>query len=128
MNKCMMQIIDVIDKLDSMPNDKHLHIIVDTIDDDKKIKLMECISLCITKESVNYLITRTRKGSNIIAVYLLKTKDGSFSEEELKKMNITIDYSHIIHNPFDLKINRIEYVDRGRYNHHHIHSDQWIYV
>lgn len=36
MNKCMMQIIDVIDKLDSMPNDKHLHIIVDTIDDDKK--------------------------------------------------------------------------------------------
>lgn len=128
MNKCMMQIIDVIDKLDSMPNDKHLHIIVDTIDDDKKIKLMECISLCITKESINYLITRTKKGSNIIAVYLLKTKDGSFSEEELKKMNITIDYSHIIHNPFDLKINRIKYVDRGRYNHQHIHEDEWIYV
>lgn len=128
MNKCMMQIIDVIDKLDSMPNDKHLHIIVDTIDDDKKIKLMECISLCITKESINYLITRTKKGSNIIAVYLLKTKNGSFSEEELKKMNITIDYSHIIHNPFDLKINRIKYVDRGRYNHQHIHEDEWIYV
>ena len=128
MNKCMMQIIDIIDKLDSMSNDKHLHIIVDTIDDDKKIKLMECISLCITKESINYLITRTKKGSNIIAVYLLKTKDGSFSEEELKKMNITIDYSHIIHNPFDLKINRIKYVDRGRYNHQHIHEDEWIYV
>lgn len=128
MNKCMMQIIDVIDKLDSMPNDKHLHIIVDTIDDDKKIKLMKCISLCITKESISYLITRTKKGSNIIAVYLLKTKDGSFSEEELKKMNITIDYSHIIHNPFDLKINRIKYVDRGRYNHQHIHEDEWIYV
>lgn len=128
MNKCMMQIIDVIDKLDSMSNDKHLHIIVDTIDDDKKIKLMECISLCITKESINYLITRTKKGSNIIAVYLLKTKNGSFSEEELKKMNITIDYSHIIHNPFDLKINRIKYVDRGRYNHQHIHEDEWIYV
>lgn len=128
MNKCMIQIIDVIDKLDSMPNDKHLHIIVDTIDDKEKVKLMECISLCITKESINYLITRTKKGSNIIAVYLLKTKDGSFSEEELKKMNITIDYSHIIHNPFDLKINRIKYVDRGRYNHQHIHEDEWIYV
>ena len=127
MNFCLMEIVKILDKLNVCPNDKHTVIIVNSIDNNEKQKLINCINMAITRE-LNFSYTaRSKKGSNLIHIYKIRN-NGFYRRDELDKMDITIDYSYIIHNPFKIRINRIYYEDKDRFiKNPNYNPNEWLH-
>lgn len=114
MNHGLLVMVRILDMLNEMPDDKHLMIITNSIDEDDKNVFMKCISYSIHKSNSYFLYCKSKKGSNIIHVY--KYKSEPFKEEWFNNLHIELDYTYILDHPFKLGINRLEYEDKDRYD------------
>lgn len=103
MNHCLTQIISILDKLQDVPAKHHLALMVDTVDDNEKLILMNCITRSILRSMHTNLNCISKKNSNIIHIFKIDPNN---------KMDITIDYTYIIHNPFKIKVTRMEYMNK----------------